>query len=252
MRPRIVAGNWKMNTTREVGKQLAEEVVKGATTPGVQVVVCPPFPYLESVGAVLKGTPVALGAQDCHYQPKGAYTGSVSPAMLMDVGCTYVLIGHSERRHGLNEPEGIINYKVEAALKAGLNVIVCVGETLDEREANRVEQVFYRQIASALAGLKAESIGRLTIAYEPVWAIGTGKVATPEQAQGAHAFIRRHIRDAFGAAVGDQTAILYGGSVTADSAANLFSQPDIDGGLIGGASLKSGEFLKIVAAAKRG
>ncbi|MGL4550526.1 MAG: triose-phosphate isomerase [Gemmataceae bacterium] len=250
MRPRIVAGNWKMNTTRDAGRQLAEEVARGAVA-GVQAVVCPPFPYLDAVGAAVKGSAVALGAQDCHYQPKGAYTGSVSPAMLLDVGCTYVLIGHSERRHGLQESEGALNFKVKAALDAGLHAVLCVGETLEEREAKRIEQVLARHVASGLAGLTAAALGKLVIAYEPVWAIGTGKVATPEQAQEAHAFIRGQLRAGFGPAAGDATPILYGGSVTPDSAANLFGQPDIDGGLIGGASLKSADFLKIVAAAKR-
>lgn len=250
MRPRIVAGNWKMNTTRETARQLAQEVAQGATA-GVTVVVCPPYPYLEAVGTVLKGSSVALGAQDCHYQEKGAYTGSVSPAMLADMCCAYVLVGHSERRHGLQEGEGLLQFKVAAAVKAGLTAVLCVGETLEEREAKRIEQVLARHVSSGLAALSADKMGRLVIAYEPVWAIGTGKVATPEQAQEAHAFIRGHLRTIVGHAVADATPILYGGSVTGDNAANLFAQPDIDGGLIGGASLKPTDFLKIVAAAKR-
>jgi triosephosphate isomerase len=252
MRPRIVAGNWKMNTTRATAVQLASEVAAGAgTLGGVQMVVCPPYPYLESVAGALKGSSVALGAQDVHYQSKGAFTGEVSPAMLQDVGCTYVILGHSERRHGLAEPEGLINFKVEAALKAGLHVIFCVGETLQERESGRMEQVFFRQVASGLAGLSPDSLSRLVIAYEPVWAIGTGKVASSEQAQAAHAYIRNHIAKDFGATVAENLAILYGGSVTPESAPQLFSQPDVDGGLIGGASLKSADFLAIAAAARR-
>jgi len=250
MRPRIVAGNWKMNTTRETARVLGAAVAKGAPD-GVEVVVCPPFPYLESVGATLAGSKVSLGGQDCHYKTGGAFTGSVSAGMLADVGCKYVILGHSERRHGLGEPEGAINYKVTAALKAGLSVILCVGETLEEREEGRMEQVFFRHVASGLAGLNADALPKLVVAYEPVWAIGTGKVATPAQAQEAHAYIRNHIRKDFGAAVGDLMPILYGGSVTAANAAELFAQPDVDGGLIGGASLKAGDFLTIARAAKR-
>jgi triosephosphate isomerase len=252
MRPRIVAGNWKMNTTRATAVQLASEVASGAAAlGGVQLVVCPPYPYLEAVGAALKDSPVALGAQDVHHQAKGAYTGEVSPAMLLDIGCSYVILGHSERRHGLAEPEGLINFKVEAALSAGLHVIFCVGETLQEREAGKIEQVIFRQVASGLAGLSSDALSRLVIAYEPVWAIGTGKVATSDQAQSAHASIRNRIAKDFGSSVAENMAILYGGSVTPESAPNLFAQPDVDGGLIGGASLKSADFLSIGAAAKR-
>ncbi len=250
MRPRIVAGNWKMNTTRESAKALASAIVKDAPD-GVTVVVCPPFPYLEGVGAAVAGSKVALGAQDCHYKTSGAYTGSVSPQMLLDVGCTYTLVGHSERRHGLGETEGAINFKVASALRAGLNVILCVGETLEEREDGRTAAVFYRHVASGLAGLSVEELGRLVIAYEPVWAIGTGKVASPQQAQDVIGGIRRGVHTIFGGGVAEALPILYGGSVTAANAAELFAQPDIDGGLIGGASLKAGDFLTICKAAKR-
>ena len=250
MRPRIVAGNWKMNTTRETGKALAAAVAKGAPE-GVEVVVCPPFPYLESVGATLAGSRVALGAQDCHWKASGAYTGAVSPAMLADVGCGFVIVGHSERRHGMGETEGAISHKVAAALGAGLRVILCVGETLEEREEGRMEQVCHRHVASGLAGLGADALAGAVIAYEPVWAIGTGKVATPAQAQEAHAFIRSRLRKEFGAGVADALPILYGGSVKGDNAGELFRQADIDGGLIGGASLKAEEFLRIAAAARR-
>ncbi|MFQ3650942.1 MAG: triose-phosphate isomerase [Gemmataceae bacterium] len=252
MRPRIVAGNWKMNTTRGSAVQLASEVAaKASSLSGVQLVVCPPYPYLDAVAGVLNGSPVALGAQDAHFQTKGAFTGEVSPVMLLDIGCTYVLIGHSERRHGLAEPEGLINFKVEAALKAGLNVILCVGETLQEREAGRVEQVLQRQVVSGLAGLSCDHLARLIIAYEPVWAIGTGKVATSEQAQAAHLRIRQQLAKDFGDHLAQNLPILYGGSVTPESATQLFSQPDVDGGLIGGASLKSDDFLAIATAARR-
>jgi triosephosphate isomerase len=251
MRPRIVAGNWKMNTNRGSAMALAAAIAKGAPD-GVTTVVCPPFPYLECVGQAIAGSKVALGAQDCHYKDSGAYTSSVSPQMLLDVGCTYVIIGHSERRHGLGEQEGLINFKTSTALRAGLHVILCVGETLEEREENRTAQVFYREVASGLAGLNADELSRLLIAYEPIWAIGTGKVATPQQAQEVHQSVRRRVRELFTQAVGDNLPLLYGGSVKGDNAAELFAQTDVDGGLIGGASLKADEFLKIANAAKRG
>jgi triosephosphate isomerase len=250
MRPRIVAGNWKMNTTRESALALARSIAEGAPD-GVHLVACPPFPYLDAVVRELSGSKVAVGGQDCHYKSHGAYTGSVSPGMLLDIGCTHVIIGHSERRHGLGEPEGVINFKVSAALRAGLNVILCVGETLEEREEGRTQAVFFRQVASGLAALSPAELDRLVIAYEPVWAIGTGKVATPQQAQEVIGAIRKAVGTIFGSQTSERLPILYGGSVTASNAADLFSQPDIDGGLIGGASLKPGEFLAAAQAAKR-
>jgi triosephosphate isomerase (TIM) len=250
MRPHVVAGNWKMNTTRDSARKLAQAVVAGAPKgPGVLTVLCPPFVYLRDVAEIVAGSPVALGGQNCNAQPKGAYTGEISAAMLVDVGCTHVILGHSERRHGLGESDGTINDKVHAALAAGLNVILCVGETKEERKDNRMERVFSRQVAGCLAKVDAAHFARLIIAYEPVWAIGTGDVATPEQAQDAHAFIRSHIATSFGPALAERLPILYGGSVTAATAAGLFSRPDIDGGLIGGASLKADEFLAITRAA---
>jgi triosephosphate isomerase len=252
MRPRIVAGNWKMNTTRETARQLAAGVVTGlAGEDRLRVVVCPPFPYLPSVGEVIAGSKVALGAQNCSDQPKGAFTGEVSAAMLLDVGCRYAIVGHSERRHILGESDAFVNRKVRAALSAGLVVILCVGETLEERQAGRAEEVFYRQVAAGLSGLDASGLERLVLAYEPVWAIGTGHTAAPEQAQRAHSAIRDRIRKQFSEKVGDELPILYGGSVKADNARELFSQPDIDGGLIGGASLEVEGFLAIARAAVR-
>ena len=250
MRPHVLAGNWKMNTTRDAARKLAQAVVAGVPKgPGVLTVLCPPFVYLREVAEIVAGSPVALGAQNCHAQPKGAYTGEISAAMLVDVGCTHVIIGHSERRHGMGESDATINDKVHAAFAAGLNVILCVGETKEERKDNRMERVFSRQVAAALTLLDATELARLVIAYEPVWAIGTGEVATPEQAQEAHAFIRSHIATSFGAALAERLPILYGGSVTAATAAGLFACPDIDGGLIGGASLKAEEFIAIAKAA---
>src|SRR5262245_48982849 len=186
MRPRIVAGNWKMNTTRETARQLAAAVVaRLGGDDGVRVILCPPFPYLYTVKETLGGSRITLGAQNCHWETAGAYTGEVSPAMLQDVGCEYVLLGHSERRHGLGESDAFINFKVHTALEAGLHVILCVGETLEERKAKRVERVFDRQVAAALSGFSPDAFARLVLAYEPVWAIGTGETAKPEQAQQA-------------------------------------------------------------------
>lgn len=252
MRPRIVAGNWKMNTLRDTARELASAVVEQSKAiQNVQIVLCPPFPYLSLVRDVLANSGVVLGAQNCHSEKSGAYTGEVSAAMLVDVGCSHVILGHSERRHGLHEPDGFINFKVHAALEAGLHVILCVGETLEERKANRVERVFTRQVAAALSGLKTEDFRRVILAYEPVWAIGTGETATPEQAQEAHQFLRRHVGALHGEAVAQAMPILYGGSVKPDNARGLFTQPDVDGGLIGGASLKANDFVAIVKAAQR-
>jgi triosephosphate isomerase len=251
MRQRIVAGNWKMNTTRQTARNLASAIVRGVDgMDGVGVIVCPPFPYLIGVGEAIAGSKVVLAAQNCHDRRDGAFTGEVSPTMLLDVGCRYVILGHSERRHGLGESDTFISSKVRAALDVGLRVILCIGETLDERQQGRFEEVFYRQLATALSGLKAEQLAQVTIAYEPVWAIGTGHTATPQQAQEAHVFIRNHIRKDFSGEAAESMSILYGGSVNAANAAELFRQPDIDGGLIGGASLKADAFLAIVQAAR--
>ena len=250
MRQRIVAGNWKMHTTRETGRQLAAAIVKGlGAEDRVAVVVCPPFPYLIPVGEALAGSKVALGAQNCHSQPKGAFTGEVSPPMLIDVGCRYVILGHSERRHGMGETDALINQKVRAALAAGLEVILCVGETLAERQEGRDKEIFSRHVTAGLSGVDSASLAHVVIAYEPVWAIGTGLTATPEQAQDAHAFIRSHFSKDFGEKAASSLPILYGGSVKADNAGELFSRPDVDGGLIGGASLEVDGFLSIVRGA---
>jgi triosephosphate isomerase len=249
MRPRIVAGNWKMYTHRETGRQLAAALAREVgQEERVEVIVCPPFPYLASVGEVLAGTRIALGAQNCYEKPEGAFTGEVSPTMLVDLGCRYVIIGHSERRHILDESDALIANKVVAALAAGLKVILCLGETLAERESGRVHGVFDRQVRSALADVDRALLPNVVIAYEPVWAIGTGRTATPEIAQGAHAFIRKHLSE-----MGSpDLPILYGGSVKPDNARALFTQPDVDGGLIGGASLKADQFVPIVRAAVSG
>jgi triosephosphate isomerase len=250
MRRKFVAGNWKMYTTTATARQLATAVVRGlGDEKRVAVAVCPPAPYLSVVAEALRDTSVALGAQNCYCEKEGAFTGEISPAMLVDVGCRYVILGHSERRHKLGESDAFINRKVHAALAAGLEVILCLGETLEERQANRTETVLHTQLTGSLAGLEATALRRVVLAYEPVWAIGTGQNATPQQAQQAHAFIRGQIRQRFGEEAAASLPIQYGGSVKPDNAASLFGQADVDGGLIGGASLNADQFLAIVRAA---
>jgi triosephosphate isomerase len=249
MRRKFVAGNWKMFTTADSARALAEAVVKGLGAESrVTVAVCPPFPYLIPVAAVLGGSSVGLGAQNMHFAKEGAFTGEVSPTMLLDVGCRYVILGHSERRHKLGEDEVFINRKVHAALGAGLSVILCVGEMLEEREVNRTEAILDAQLTGGLAGVAAGMLDRVVIAYEPVWAIGTGRNATPQQAQEAHAFLRRRVSKLYNAAAAQALIIQYGGSVKPDNAASLLGQPDVDGALVGGASLQADQFLAIVRA----
>jgi triosephosphate isomerase len=250
MRQKFVAGNWKMYTTCATAKQLAAGVVKGmGEETRVRVAVCPPAPYLLPVGDVLRGSVVALGAQNSYAEKEGAFTGEVSPVMLADVGCKYVILGHSERRHKLGETDALVSRKVQAALAAGLQVILCVGETLAERQANRTEAVLDTQLDGSLAGVDAAGFAKAVLAYEPFWAIGTGQNATPEQAQQAHAFIRSRVAGKFGEAAAKAVVIQYGGSVKPDNAASLMHQPDVDGGLIGGASLNADQFLAIIRAA---
>ncbi len=249
MRKKFIAGNWKMFTNTAVARDLAAAVVRGlGSEERVDVAVCPPFPYLHSVAEALRGGRVALGAQNLYPEKEGAFTGEVSPAMLLDCGCRYVILGHSERRHVLGETDAFINRKVKSALAAGLEVILCIGELLAEREAEHTEQVLQRQLAGGLADLTGADLGRVVLAYEPVWAIGTGKVATPEQAQDAHAFVRRWIGGKFGEEAANRLPIQYGGSVKPDNAASLLGLPDVDGALVGGASLKADMFLGIVRA----
>jgi len=250
MRQKFVAGNWKMFTNTATARQLASAVVRGlGDEQRVAVAVCPPFPYLPVVAEVLKGSSVALGAQSCYHEKEGAFTGEVSPAMLLDVGCRYVILGHSERRQKLGETDAFINRKVHAALTAGLEVILCLGETLEEHQTHRTDTVLETQLNGSLAGVDAAGLRRVVLAYEPVWAIGTGQNATPQQAQQAHAFLRGQIRERFGEESASALPIQYGGSVKPDNAASLFRQADVDGGLIGGASLNADHFLAIVRAA---
>lgn len=252
MRKPFVAGNWKMNTDSHSGVALAKAVVdkaSGLAGSSVDVAVIPPFVYLPAVGAAVSSSGVALGAQDVYFEAKGAFTGEISAAMLKDVGCTYVLCGHSERRHVLGESDELINKKVTASISGGLLPILCVGELLAERDASQTEQVVERQTRAGLAGLSAEKIAAVTIAYEPVWAIGTGRTATREQAQEVHAFIRKLLARMYDKSVAQDMRILYGGSVKADNAEELMGQPDVDGCLVGGASLKADDFVQIIEAA---
>ncbi len=252
MRKIFVAGNWKMNMTKAEAAALVDGLAKtlGSSLP-VEVAVCPPFVYLDTVADHIKGTAMKLGAQNCYFETKGAFTGEVSPQMLLDVGCTFVIIGHSERRHtiGKGECDGMINKKVHAALKAGLKPILAIGEKLEQRDGNQMEAILTQQLKDGLAGLTAEQMATITVAYEPVWAIGTGRNATPQQAQDAHVHIRKVLAEMFGQAVAANTTIQYGGSMNAANAAELMAQKDVDGGLIGGASLKIDDFTKIVQAA---
>ncbi len=237
-----------MNLNRAGAVALAEAIVRGASqVDHVDLAVCPPSVYLEAVGQVVKGTPVALGAQNMFYRASGAFTGEISPTMLVDLGCRYVILGHSERRHVLRETSEEVNRKVHAALQVGLVPIVCVGELLSEREAGETAEVIRRQFDGSLSGLSAEQMVKVVIAYEPVWAIGTGKVATTEQAQEVHAQLRDIIRLRYNGQVAESVRILYGGSVNAENAGPLLAQPDIDGVLVGGASLKADQFLGIAA-----
>jgi triosephosphate isomerase (TIM) len=250
MRKKFIAGNWKMFTDGITAELLASAVVKGlGDERRVTIAVCPPFPYLSRVFEAVRDTPVALGGQNLYPAKEGAFTGEVSPAMLVDVGCTYVILGHSERRHGLGESDAFINRKVHAALAAGLSAILCIGETLEERKANRTNEVLHAQLTGSLAGVSAEALANVVLAYEPVWAIGTGLNATPQQAQEAHVFVRQRLGDMCGTNASGKVVIQYGGSVKPDNAKALLGQPDVDGALVGGASLKAPDFLAIIRAA---
>ncbi|HQW51233.1 MAG TPA: triose-phosphate isomerase [Tepidiformaceae bacterium] len=246
MRRPFVAGNWKMNTTEAEAVALARAVASATAGAACDVAVCVPFPHLASVRDALRGTRVWLGAQDVYWEPKGAFTGEVSAAMLADY-CSHVIIGHSERRQFFGETDEWVNRKLAAVLDSPLDPIVCIGEVLEQRRAGETEAVLERQLRTGMAGVALSS--RITVAYEPVWAIGTGETATPEVAQAACAFIRSVLRDLFGSTA-EVIRIQYGGSVNAENAASLLAQPDIDGALVGGASLKDDQFAAICAAAK--
>lgn len=245
----FIAGNWKMNTSSASAAGLAEALVKKlASVEAMDLAACPPFVHLQAVGKILAGSPIALGAQDLFYENDGAFTGEISAAMLKDVGCTHVLCGHSERRHVIGETDELINRKLLKALSEGLSPILCVGELLAEREAGETQEVVTRQVRLGLEGVSAADMAGVTLAYEPVWAIGTGVVATTDQVQQVHQMIRQLLGELFGPATGGNTRIQYGGSVKPSNAAGLLACPDIDGALIGGASLKAADFAAIVEA----
>lgn len=245
----FVCGNWKMFTNAQSGRALATAVAAGVKDDRVRVGIAPPYPYLGFIAEVIQNSRVQLGAQNLYPATEGAFTGEVSPTMLMDVGCRFVILGHSERRHVIHETPPFIDRKVQAAFAAGLQVILCIGETLAEREANQTEQVIHSQLVDSLTGCDPSHIDKLVIAYEPVWAIGTGHNATPEQAQQVHAYIRGLFAEKLGALAADRLIIQYGGSVKPENAHAIMEQPDVDGALVGGASLKADSFLAIVAAA---
>jgi triosephosphate isomerase len=253
MRPLFIAGNWKMNPgTAAAAVALAEAVKTGVgQASDVRVAVCPPAVFLHQVDAALAGSPIGLGAQNMHWKPEGAYTGELSGAMLNDAGCTHVILGHSERRHGLGETDAQVSAKLHAALGVGLIPIVCIGETLEERQADQTEYVIAGQLTGSLAGVSAEQMAGVVLAYEPVWAIGTGLTATPAQAQAVHEFIRDWLTKLHGAATAARVTVQYGGSVKPDNAGELLGCPDIDGALVGGASLKAADFLGIIQAAQQ-
>lgn len=250
MRKKIVAGNWKMNQDYTSGMALFSEIltmVQDEVRGDQQVIVCPPFIHLSSLAALSKGaSQLAIGAQNCHQAESGAYTGEVSAAMIASVGAQYVILGHSERRQYFAESDELLAEKTNAALAKGLKPIFCIGETLQERESGKFLEIIAAQLQKGVFHLSADQFAQVVLAYEPVWAIGTGLTATPEQAQEVHAFIRQQIAKNYDAATADACTILYGGSCNPKNAAELFAQADIDGGLIGGASLKSRDFVDIV------
>jgi triosephosphate isomerase len=250
MRKPYVAGNWKMNLNLAEAKALVEGIKKGLPSgweKSIDVAVCPPYYMLVPLAEVLKGSRIGLGAQNCYFEPKGAFTGEISAPMVKDTGCNTVIIGHSERRQYFGEAGDLLKKKVVAALANGLDVIYCIGETLEQREAGKTEAVIAKHLREVCG--PDVSLDRVTIAYEPVWAIGTGKTATPAQAQEAHAFCRGEIAKIYNPTVAANVRIQYGGSVKADNARELMSQPDVDGALVGGASLKASDFLGIIQGA---
>jgi len=246
MRRKLIAGNWKMYKTTGEAKTLVEEIKKGAAGAPSDIVVAPPFTALVAAVAAAKGSTVAVSAQNMHFEKEGAFTGEVAPAMLKDVGVTHVILGHSERRQYFAETDEGVAKKTKVALDNGLTPISCVGELLAEREAGKTMDVVGRQVDAILKAITADEAAKIVIAYEPVWAIGTGKVATPEQAQEVHAFIRKRIVAAHGQKVADVLRVLYGGSVKPDNVKGLMALPDVDGALVGGAALKGDSFLKLV------
>ncbi|MBW2966652.1 triose-phosphate isomerase [Candidatus Woesearchaeota archaeon] len=247
MRKPIIAGNWKMNLNNAEAIDLVNELIPLVKdVADVEIVICPAFTALSEVFRVVDGTNILLGAQDVYFEEKGAFTSQISCDMLKDVGCTYVIIGHSERRQYFGETDESVNKKVKMVLSHGLKPIICVGETLEQREANQTMKIIEEQVKAALNGITKEQMNNVIIAYEPIWAIGTGKTAMPEQAQEVHAFIRNLVLNIYDSDIADNLRIQYGGSVKPDNVKELMEQEDIDGGLIGGASLEAESFSKIV------
>lgn len=251
LRQAVIAGNWKMNKTRPEAKALIEELKPIASKASCGVVICVPFTNLETAVSLTEGTNIKVGAENCHFEKSGAFTGEISADMLKEVGVEYVIIGHSERRQYFGETDETVNKRTKAALEAGLKVILCVGETLDEREKNITEEVVALQTKVALLGVSADELKNVIIAYEPVWAIGTGKTATAEQANEVCAFIRATVSKMYNQAAADCLTIQYGGSMNPKNAAELLAKPDVDGGLIGGASLKAADFGVLLDAASK-
>ena len=250
MRKKVIAGNWKMNMGLHQSQKLVSEIINGlGKDTKAEVIVCPPFTSLNEVSSLLKGTQIKLGAQNMYYEESGAFTGEVSADMLKSVGCEFVILGHSERRVIFNEPDELINKKIKAALAKSLKPIFCIGELLEQREKGETMQVVSRQVENGLEGVSAEQMKNVIIAYEPVWAIGTGKTATPLQAQEVHSFIRELVANNFPISVAENLIIQYGGSVKPENSGELLSQKDIDGALVGGACLKADSFLRIIVSA---
>lgn len=245
MRDKIVAGNWKMNLTKNEGLLLIEGVVNGVVNSNVKVILAPPFPFISDAVSGVSSSKIKVAAQNCHHEESGAFTGEVSAAMLRSFGAEYCIVGHSERREYLKEDDQLINRKIQRLIAHGIRPIFCCGESLEERESDRQFEIVSDQIQSSLQGFNKDELKNIIIAYEPVWAIGTGKTATPQQAQEMHAFIREKLSEVLSENA-EEVSILYGGSVKPENARELFAQKDIDGGLIGGASLNAPDFLAII------
>ncbi len=243
----IIAGNWKMNKTSVEARDLASKLIPLiSNVKDREIVLGPPFTSLQAVSGAIKGTDISLAAQNMHWEDKGAFTGEISAEMLLDLGCKYVIIGHSERRQYFGETDETVNKKVRQALKKGLLPIMCVGETLAEREAGKLNEIINRQVTGGLKDIGVDDMKKVVIAYEPVWAIGTGRTATPEQANEVHALIRQKVKSLYNAQIADGLRIQYGGSVTPENVSSLMAKPDIDGALVGGASLKPESFAALV------
>ena len=251
LRKAVIAGNWKMNTTRVETKALIEALIPAVKDADCGVVVCVPFTNLETAVNLTKGTNIKVGAQNCHFEAKGAFTGEISASMLTEMGVEYVVIGHSERRQYFGETDVTVNKRLKAAVAAGLTVILCVGEMLEDRENGVTDELVAMQTKIALGGVSREDLSKIIIAYEPVWAIGTGKTATADQANEVCAVIRATVEKLYDKEAADAVTVQYGGSMNAGNAAELLSKPDVDGGLIGGASLKAPDFAAIVEAASK-